>query len=488
MVKPVGCMAGYPHGGAAEAGLAAAGAGVSEAQGALPLARNIGKALHPRFLQRRAAMTVTRFAPSPTGALHLGNIRTALFNALIARKSGGRFLLRIDDTDPERSEEHYVDGIRRDLEWLGLEWDGEARQSERMDLYRDAAETLKAAGRLYPCWETSAELALKRKTQLQMKRPPVYDRAALSLSDAEKTALAAERAPHWRFLLDREEITWEDGVRGAQHIDAAAVSDPVLIREDGQFLYSLCSVVDDAEMGVSHIVRGADHVTNTATQIQMFAALGAAAPAMAHHSLMVGENGEKLSKRLGGLAVHELRDAGVEPMAVIAYLARLGSSQPVEPVADLSEAAAGFDLATFGLSPTKVTMGELELLSTRMVREAGYETVAARLPDGVSPAMWEAIRPNLDRVGDAADWLAITRGDFTPVVAEEDEAFVAEAMTLLPDGPWDGETWKAWTGAVKAATGRKGRGLFMPLRRVMTGRDHGPDMAAFMPFLTKPKG
>ena len=430
-------------------------------------------------------MTVTRFAPSPTGALHLGNIRTALFNALIARKAGGHFILRIDDTDPERSEERYVDAIRRDMEWLGLTWDSEARQSARMDMYRDAAETLKAAGRLYPCWETPAELALKRKTQLQMKRPPVYDRAALALSDAEKAALAAERPAHWRFRLDRETIAWEDGVRGPQSIDAASVSDPVLIREDGQFLYSLCSVVDDADLGVTDIVRGADHVTNTATQIQMFEALGAPTPALAHHSLMVGENGEKLSKRLGGLAVHELREAGLEAGAVIAYLARLGSSRPVEAMAALADVADGFELTTFGLSPTRITMDELSALSSRMVREAPFDAVSDRLPAGIDARLWAVIRPNLDRLEDAALWLAITRGDFTPVIAEDDAAFVAEALALLPAAPWDGDTWKAWTTAVKAATGRKGRGLFMPLRRALTGQDHGPDMGAFMPFLTR---
>lgn len=432
-------------------------------------------------------MTVTRFAPSPTGALHLGNIRTALFNALIARKAAGTFVLRIDDTDPERSEEHYVDGIRRDLEWLGLTWDSEARQSARMDLYRDAAETLKTAGRLYPCWETPAELALKRKTLLQMKRPPVYDRSALRLSEAEKAKLNETRTPHWRFKLDWETIEWEDGVRGPQHIDAAAVSDPVLIREDGQFLYSLCSVVDDAEMGITNIVRGADHVTNTATQIQMFAALGHAAPAMAHHSLMVGENGEKLSKRLGGLSVAEMRDAGTEPLAVIAYLARLGSSQPVEAIEDIAAAASGFDLGTFGLSPTKVTMDELSMLSARMVREAPFEAVAARLPDGVGEELWQVICPNLDRLSDAEGWLAVTRGAFSPVIAEEDQDFVAEALAMLPDTPWNSGTWKEWTTAVKAATGRKGKGLFLPLRRALTGRDHGPDMGAFMPFLSPPK-
>lgn len=431
-------------------------------------------------------MTTTRFAPSPTGALHLGNLRTAIFNVMIARAAGGRFILRIDDTDPERSEERYVDGIRRDLEWLGVEWDAEYRQSQRMDLYRDAAERLKAAGRLYPCWETPVELALKRKRLLAMKRPPVYDRAALNLSADEQATLNAERSPHWRFMLDHHVIEWADGVRGPQHIDAASVSDPVLIRGDGQFLYSLCSVVDDAEMGITHIVRGADHVTNTATQIQMFAALGEAAPDMAHHSLMVGEGGEKLSKRLGGLAIAELREAGVEPAAVISYLARLGSSAPVEPVEGVAQAADAFDIATFGLSPTKISLDELTQLSARILREANFAFVADRAPNGVDDALWNVIRPNLDRLSDAADWVAVTRGNFTPVVAEEDREFIAQALRILPQEPWDNDTWKAWTNAAKAETGRKGRGLFLPLRRVMTGQDHGPDMSAFMPFLKRP--
>lgn len=428
-------------------------------------------------------MTITRFAPSPTGMLHLGNLRTAIFNALIARQTGGTFILRIDDTDPERSEERYVDAIRRDLEWLGIEWDREERQSSRMALYRSAADDLRESGRLYPCWETPEELALKRKKQLQMKRPPVYDRSALHLSEDEKGRLSAERSPHWRFRLDHEAIEWVDEIRGPQSIDAASVSDPVLIRADGQFLYSLCSVVDDAGMGVSNIVRGADHVTNTATQIQLFASLGGSAPVMAHHSLMTGEGGEKLSKRLGGLAIGELREAGVEANAVIAYLARLGSSQPVEPVMSLQEAADNFDISTFGLSPTKVSVDELKLLSTRMLRETSFTALDGRL--NVDPGLWDAIRPNLDRLSDAADWIGVAEGPAEPVIAEEDAEFVAQAMEMLPSQPWDADSWKTWTSAVKEATGRKGKGLFLPLRRALTGRDHGPDMGAFMPYLKR---
>ena len=428
-------------------------------------------------------MTVTRFAPSPTGALHLGNIRAAVFNALIARKAGGTFILRIDDTDPERSEERFVDAIRRDLDWLGLGWDAEYRQSERMDLYLDAAARLKGEQRLYPCWETPAELALKRKRQLQMKKPPVYDRSALALTEAERVALTAERPPHWRFRLDHEAIEWADGVRGPQHIDAASLSDPVLIREDGQFLYSLCSVVDDAGLGITDVVRGADHVANTATQIQMFAALGQAAPRFAHHSLMTGEGGEKLSKRLGGLSVAELREAGVEARAILAYLARLGSSQPVEPMQSFDEIVAGYDLSTFGLAPTKVSVEEIRQLSVKTLHETPYSAVAARYPD-LDEDLWNAVRPNIERASEFRKWAEIARGA-TPAIAPEDADFVKQAMRLLPEQPWDETTWKTWTNAVKAETGRKGRGLFLPLRRALTGVDQGPDMGAFMPLLKR---
>ncbi|MEM7525556.1 MAG: glutamate--tRNA ligase [Pseudomonadota bacterium] len=427
-------------------------------------------------------MTICRFAPSPTGALHLGNIRTAVFNALVARKTAGAFILRLDDTDEERSEERFATDIRRDLEWLGLGWDETYRQSDRIALYDAAAARLKADGRLYPCWETPAELALKRKRLLAAKRPPVYDRAALGLSEEERAALALTRPPHWRFKLDLAPIVWEDGVRGRQEIDASSVSDPVLIREDGRYLYTLCSVVDDAEMGVTDVVRGADHVTNTAAQIQIFEALHSTPPRMAHHSLLVGEGGEKLSKRLGGLSIGELREDGIEPQAILAYLSRLGSSRPVEPIQTAEEVAEGFDLATFGLAPTRVSVEELRLLSVKILHDAPFGAVRSRLPSEVEAPFWEAVRPNLDRLSDIEDWIAVA-GGAAAKIEPEDAEFVEAAMALLPPGPWDGGTWGAWTREVKAATGRKGRALFLPLRRALTGRDHGPDMGAFMPFL-----
>ena len=429
-------------------------------------------------------MTTTRFAPSPTGALHLGNLRTAVLNALVARAAGGRFLLRIDDTDSARSEERFVEAIRADLRWLGLAWDGEARQSERLARYEAAAERLRAAGRLYPCWETEGELALMRRALLNAKKPPVYDRGAVRLSEAEKAALAAERPPHWRFRLEDRAMEWEDGILGPQRIAAGAVSDPVLIREDGQFLYTLCSVVDDAEMDVTDVVRGADHVTNTATQIQIFEALGASPPRFAHHALMTGPGGEKLSKRAGALSVASLREAGVEPAALLSWLARSGSSRPVEPVWSVAEAAAEFDLSAFSPAPSQAILEEIAQLSAKMLREAPWEAVAARAPAGVTEAFFHAVRPNLDRLEDAADWLRIAKGA-PAVIAPEDSDFVAEALALLPPRPWTETTWREWTEAVKAQTGRKGKALFLPLRRVLTGRSQGPDMGAFMPFLER---
>ncbi len=432
----------------------------------------------------------TRFAPSPTGYLHVGNLRTALFNWLLARKAGGRFILRIDDTDPERSREEYVEAIREDLTWLGLGWDAEERQSARLDRYAAAADRLREMGRLYPCYETAAELELKRRRQLAMGRPPVYDRAALRLSEEERARLAAERPAYWRFRLDHERIEWDDAIQGHVSIDAASVSDPVLIRADGQVLYTLASVVDDAEMGITHVVRGADHVTNTATQIQIFRALGAEPPAFAHHSLLVGPQGEQLSKRLGSLAIRDLRAQGIEPMAILSLLARLGSSKPVEVARSLDELAEGFDLSSFNAAPTRFDPAELGPLSHRVL--AGLpraaveaELEAAGVPEELRDAFWEAVRENCDSRADIARWWALCRDGAEPVVAEEDRAFVAEALRLLPPRPWDGETWRRWTEAVRAATGRKGRALFLPLRRALTGRDQGPDMARLMPLLQK---
>ncbi|MCD1617226.1 glutamate--tRNA ligase [Salipiger manganoxidans] len=434
-------------------------------------------------------MTTTRFAPSPTGHIHVGNLRTALFNYLIARKSGGTFILRIDDTDAERSKEEYVDGIKRDLEWLGLHWDKTERQSARLDRYHAAADYLRGMGRFYEAFETPVELDLKRKKQLNMGKPPVYDRAALALSEADKDKLRAERgAGVWRFKLDQQRIDWTDGILGPISIDAASVSDPVLIRGDGQILYTLASVVDDMDMGVTHIVRGSDHVTNTATQIQIIEALGGTAPGFAHHSLLTGPQGESLSKRLGVLSIRDLREAGIEPEALLSLMARLGSNQPVELRLSLDEIADGFELSQFGAAPTKFDVQDLYPLTARKLHQLPLEAIADEIaalgvPADKADLFWTVTRENIQTRKDLAGWWQLFSEGAEPLIADEDRAFVAEAMTLLPEGPFTRDTWGEWTQAVKAQTGRKGKGLFMPLRRALTGLDRGPEMADVMPLL-----
>jgi glutamyl-tRNA synthetase len=439
-------------------------------------------------------MTVTRFAPSPTGFLHIGNLRAALFNWAIARKAGGTFILRLDDTDAERSKPEFAEAIQEDLTWLGLTWDRFERQSDRLARYAEAAEELKARGRVYEVFETPVELDLKRKKQLNMGQPPVYDRAGLKLSDAEKDRLRAEgRQGYWRFLLDQTRIEWEDGILGPLSIDAASVSDPVLIKADGQVLYTFASVVDDVDFGITDIVRGADHVTNTATQIQIIEALGARPPRFAHHSLLTGPQGEALSKRLGTLSLRDLRREGVEPMAILSLMARLGSSEPVELRTSLDEIVAGFDLSTFGAAPTKFDREDLWPLTGRVIAALPFEAVkdrvlAAGVPEALAPRFWEAVRENLRTRDDIAAWWAVFRDGAAPVVADEDRAFVEAAFALLPEPPYDETTWGTWTEAAKAATGRKGRALFMPLRLAVTGRERGPEMAEVMPLLqTRPR-
>ncbi|WP_438955431.1 glutamate--tRNA ligase [Cognatiyoonia sp.] len=434
-------------------------------------------------------MTTTRFAPSPTGWLHIGNLRAALFNYAIARKAGGEFILRIDDTDPERSKEEFVDGIKEDLTWLGLTWDRVERQSERLDRYAAAKHQLIEAGRLYECFETPTELDLKRKKQLNMGKPPVYDRAALALSEEEKDAYRAEgRNGHWRFKLDQSRIEWTDGILGDISIDAASVSDPVLIRGDGQVLYTQASVVDDTEMGITDVVRGSDHVTNTATQIQMIEAIGGTVPRFAHHSLLTGPQGEALSKRLGTLALRDLRKSGVAAEAVLSLMARLGSSDPVELRANVQEVVEGFDLSKFGSAPTKFDADDLGPLTARHLANLSHEDVAAELataevPSELQPAFWAVVKDNINTLADLPEWWAVFRDGATPLVEDEDKDFVAEAFAMLGDPPYDQNTWSDWTSAVKEATGRKGKGLFMPLRKAVTGRAQGPEMADVMPLL-----
>lgn len=438
-------------------------------------------------------MTTTRFAPSPTGFLHIGNLRAALFNYAIARKAGGSFILRLDDTDPERSTQEFADAIKEDLTWLGLTWDKIETQSSRLDRYVAAADRLKEMGRLYECFETRVELDLKRKKQLNMGKPPVYDRAALALSDDEKSALRAERAGHWRFKLDHERIEWTDGILGDLSIDAGSLSDPVLIREDGQFLYTLASVVDDTEMGITDVVRGSDHVTNTATQIQIMKVLGGDVPRFAHHSLLTGPQGEGLSKRLGTLSLRDLRADGVEPMAALSHMARLGSSEPIEVRSSVSEIVDGFDLSTFGAPPTKFDVDDLKPLSAKVISGLDVDAVSADLdalgvPQEVRADFWEMVHENISSRSEIAKWWAVCTDGAAPVVADEDRDFINEAFANLPQRPWTKETWANWTSELKDKTGRKGRTLFKPLRLAISGQASGPDMGLLMPLLQKDPG
>ncbi|MGJ8621736.1 MAG: glutamate--tRNA ligase [Yoonia sp.] len=435
-------------------------------------------------------MTTTRFAPSPTGWLHIGNLRAALFNYAIARQNGGEFILRIDDTDPERSKAEYVQGVKDDLTWLGFTWDRVEHQSARTENYLAAKQKLIDMGRLYECFETPTELDLKRKKQLNMGKPPVYDRAALALSEDEKDALRAERGSHWRFKLDHKRIEWADGIIGDISIDAASVSDPVLFKNDGQILYTLASVVDDTEMGITDVVRGSDHVTNTATQIQMMEALGGTVPRFAHHSLLTGPQGEALSKRLGTLALRDLRKNGIAPQAILSLMARLGSSDPVELRANIDEVVANFDLSKFGSAPTKFDADDLVPLTARHLATLPAGDVAdvltlAGVPDDLHAPFWQVVRDNITRLDEVADWWAVFRDGAAPLVDDEDREFVAQAFDMLPALPYDSDTWGAWTTAVKEATGRKGKGLFMPLRKAITGRERGPEMADVLPLLQK---
>ncbi len=427
-----------------------------------------------------------RFAPSPTGRLHVGNIYVALNNWLFAKKQGGQFLLRLDDTDRERSTLAFGAIIEDDLKWLGLNWDAFTRQSDRIGTYEAAASKLKASGHLYPCYETAEELALQRKVQSSLGKSRVYDRAALKLTDADRRRLEAEgRRPHWRFKLDLRNVEWNDLVRGPQHIDESSQSDPILIREDGTFLYTLPSVVDDVELAVTHVIRGNDHVTNTATQIQIYEALGAKAPTFAHLPLLVDASGEGLSKRLGSLSIAQMREEGLEPMAINAYLARIGTGHAVEAVNSLDALIADHNLSKFGKTSPRFDPAELKHLNARLLHATSFDAVKPQLAalkfEQVDSALWEAARGNLEKIADIALWQQICRSEIAPVVP--DGGFAAKAADLLPSEPWDAETWKSWTQTVQKTTGKKGKDLFMPLRLALTGLDHGPELKVLLPLI-----
>lgn len=424
-------------------------------------------------------MTITvRFAPSPTGLLHVGNVRTALFNWLFARSQGGKFTLRIDDTDKERSQERFVDAIDEDLTWLGLGYDDMARQSARTAQYQGAAEKLKAAKLLYPCYETPDELERKRKRQMARGKAPVYDRAALKLTDAERAKLEAEgRKPHWRFFLGDGAIAWDDLIRGPVEIDLATVSDPVLVRSDGQFLYTLPSVVDDIALAITHIIRGEDHVTNTAPQIALFRALGSEPPQFAHHPLLLAADGGPLSKRLGSLSIADMRAEGYEPLALLSLLAKIGTSDAVEPATSREALAREFDFAKIGRAPARFDEAELKSLNARALHHMNFADAAPRLSALHIPAdarFWEAVRGNLGKFSDAQIWWHVVNGPIEPVL--EDKALTETASGLLPESDFNEETWSAWTKALGAKTGAKGRALFHPLRLALTGRADGPEM------------
>jgi glutamyl-tRNA synthetase len=432
-------------------------------------------------------MTILRFAPSPTGRIHIGNARTAILNWLMAQKTGGQFILRYDDTDTARSKTEHAEAIAADLNWLGIKPARVEYQSKRFDRYAAAAEKLKASGHLYPCYESADELDRRRKRQLARHQPPVYDRAALKLSADDRARLEAEgRKPHWRFKLDHATVEWTDLIRGAQHIDTATLSDPVLIREDGSYLYTLPSVVDDIEFGITHVIRGEDHVVNAAVQIEITRALGGAIPAYAHHSLLTGADGAGLSKRLGSLSIGAMRENGLEAMAVVSIAALLGTSDSIHPCADYKELVEGFDLAKLSRAPARFDEAELNHLNAKLLHMLPWEAVKDRMDYG-SEAFWLAVRGNLEKLRDAKAWNEIIAGKIAPVVAAEDRDFVSEAAKSLPPEPWDATTWKTWTEALKLTTERKGKQLFMPLRQALTGLDHGPELAVLLPLIGRQK-
>lgn len=429
---------------------------------------------------------VVRYAPSPTGRLHLGNARPMLLNWLFARARGGRYILRLDDTDRARSTEAFADGIHEDLRWLGVTPDLAVRQSDRTALYDAARDRLIAAGRLYPAYETEDELDRRRARARALGRPPIYDRAALSLTPEQKAAYAAEgRQPHWRFRLEGKPIHFDDLIKGAQTVNTATMSDPVLVRADGSYLYTLPSVVDDIELGITHVIRGEDHVSNTGTQIEIFEALGAAVPLFAHHNLLTGADGEGLSKRLGSLSLAELREAGYEPLAVALMAVLTGTSLAVEPYADLEAVAHALDLSMISHGPARFDPAELDTLNARLLHGMAFSAAQPRLEAlGLADErLWTTFRDNLTRFADIADFARLVTGPVAHPPAEEDRDFLATAAELLPPEPWDETTWQAWTGAIKSATGRKGRALFHPLRLALTGREDGPELRSLLPLL-----
>ncbi|UPO80096.1 glutamate--tRNA ligase [Parasaccharibacter sp. TMW 2.1888] len=427
-----------------------------------------------------------RFAPSPTGHLHVGNARLAVANWLFARRHGGRFLLRMDDTDTQRGNSAYEEAIRRDLTWLGLDWDEYARQSERLARYEEVIEHLKETGRLYPCFESELELKYKREQRLRAGKPPLYDRGMLKMTAEQRARAEANgKVPYWRFKLSGATRRWTDLVMGDCHVKLTAVSDPVLVRADGSILYTLASVIDDLDMGITHILRGEDHVTNTGVQLDLAEALGAKEGrfTFGHLPLLLGQDGGKLSKRLGGLALSTLRNDGIEPRALVAYLARLGSSDDPQAASSMDEIVRGYDIGHVSRSAARFDVPQLLGLNRRVLHGMSYEEIRPHLPEGADEAFWLAIRGNIDLAVEIAHWWSVVKGDIVAPSQPEEAGFLQEAARLLPEGPWDGTVWKRWTDVLKSETGRKGKRLFLPLRLALTGEDAGPELAALLPLM-----
>jgi glutamyl-tRNA synthetase len=431
--------------------------------------------------------TIVRFAPSPTGRIHIGNARTAILNWLMSRKENGQFILRYDDTDVARSTQEFADGIATDMAWLGIVPDRVEWQSKRFARYDEVVAKLKAEGKLYPCYETADELERRRKRQEARGGLRTYDRAALKLTAEERAALEAEgRKPHWRFKLDDRVIEWNDLIRGAQHTDLASQSDPVLVREDGSYLYTLPSVIDDIDFGITHVIRGEDHVTNAGVQVAITEALGGKPPIYAHHSLLVGADGKGLSKRIGSLSIASMREQGLEPMAVVSHAALLGTSDNIHPCADIQELVDGFDLTKISRAPGRFDEKDLNQLNAKLLHMLPWDAVKHRLLDQTE-AFWLAIRGNIEKFSETEFWDDVIQQDLKIEPAAEDVEFIATARAALPAEPWDGSTWKQWTDTLKASTDRKGKSLFMPLRMVLTGMDHGPELAALLPLIGRQK-
>lgn len=427
-------------------------------------------------------MTKVRYAPSPTGYQHPGNARTAIINYLFALKNGGHFLLRIDDTDTGRSKEEYEEAIKEDLTWLGIKWDSLEHQSKRFDHYKKAAEKLSAQGRLYACYETPEELDIQRKMQASRGLPPIYNRAGLKLTDEKKREYEKEgRRPHYRFLLEDEEISWDDLIRSRVAMRATTMSDPVLLREDGVPVYTLASVVDDGEFAITHVIRGEDHVSNTAVQVQLYKALGYAVPQFAHMALLKTKEGE-LSKRVGGNDIRGLREAGIMPMAINSLLAHIGTSDAVEPFVDLQALAAGFDFKKFGRAPANYDVAELEKLNEKLLHQLPFAAVKDKL-DFIDESFWLSVRANIKSLAEVRDWSNIVHGSIHAQLSAEEQSFLRESAALLPVAPWDEATYDAWLAAVKPTTQRKGKELFMPIRKALTGMEHGPELKKLLPLI-----